>query len=532
MKNLTFRYIVGQPILNPNNFFGRVEQVDRFFNIINGDKSWAHQLIIGLRTAGKTSYLKYISNKTVIEQRIDPNTPRTSIVYIDMEKGVNTPEDFYNTVWQGIAKKLPINIAHLNTKTSHSHFEKFYDRIEEAVKLSRIVILLDEFDILIKSEKFDINFFRTLRSLICEFGERLILLVALNKSFEHLSEKIFIEDKTSYFFGVFYHLPIYLSQMTDDEARQVISKPAKSENIIFQEREIQKIIQLSGKLPFLLQAVSERWLSATKSKTSHDDIIKTVISDLIEQDNAISHTFSRFWRNFSNTEKEIMSLGVLKRLQHSNRIRELSRLANHGLIRRKFDNYEISSSLLENWINNFNKKVDPVPSKLANGMCVKIIRIFLASSSELREDRDAFELYFRQQNDRLRKEGLYIEIVRWENYLDAMSNTRLQDKYNQEIRNCDIFVSLFKTKTGKYTEEEFNVAIQTYKKTGKPQIYTYFQKAMVSTSVSNRADVQSLWDFQKKLEKLGHFYTEYESIDGLQRHFRDQLDMLRENDLL
>ena len=48
---------------------------------------------------------------------------------------------------------------------------------------------------------------------------------------------------------------------------------------------------------------------------------------------------------------------------------------------------------------------------------VRTVRIFLASSSELREDRDAFDLYFRQLNDELRREGLYLEIVRWENFL-------------------------------------------------------------------------------------------------------------------
>jgi hypothetical protein len=108
-----------------------------------------------------------------------------------------------------------------------------------------------------------------------------------------------------------------------------------------------------------------------------------------------------------------------------------------------------------------------------------------------------------------------------------MSNKRLQDEYNQAIRNCDLFVSLFKTKTGKYTEEEFDVAYQTFRRTGKPLIYTYFQKATVSTSPSNRDDLTSLWDFQKKLRELGHFYTEYESIADLQKQFRDQLDKLR-----
>src|SRR5262249_16834439 len=52
---------------------------------------------------------------------------------------------------------------------------------------------------------------------------------------------------------------------------------------------------------------------------------------------------------------------------------------------------------------------------------VRTIRIFLASSAELRKDRDAFDLYIRQQNDRLHNDGFYLEIDRWENFLDAMS---------------------------------------------------------------------------------------------------------------
>ena len=84
----------------------------------------------------------------------------------------------------------------------------------------------------------------------------------------------------------------------------------------------------------------------------------------------------------------------------------------------------------------------------------------------------------------------------------------------------------------RYTAEEFDVAWQNFRTTGKPRIYTYFRKATVSTSASNRDDLISLWDFQKKLGELGHFYTEYESIGSLQRQFRDQLDKLFADDLL
>ena len=53
--------------------------------------------------------------------------------------------------------------------------------------------------------------------------------------------------------------------------------------------------------------------------------------------------------------------------------------------------------------------------------------------------------------------------MRWENFLDAMSETRLQNEYNKAVRDCDVFVSLFFTKTGKFTEEEFDVAHQQFK---------------------------------------------------------------------
>ncbi|MEM1293249.1 MAG: hypothetical protein AAGH67_17435 [Cyanobacteria bacterium P01_H01_bin.162] len=195
---------------------------------------------------------------------------------------------------------------------------------------------------------------------------------------------------------------------------------------------------------------------------------------------------------------------------------------------------------LEQWFEQAGQALSPEPGETTSSKDVdslepersineKTIRIFLASSAELRDDRDAFDLYFRQLNDRLRQQGMYLQIVRWENFLDAMSNTRLQDEYNNKIRHCDIFVSLFKTKTGKYTEEEFDVAHQRFLDTGKPLIYTYFQKTTVSTSASNRDALMSLWDFQRKLSDLGHFQTEYESIDELKRHFRDQLDKLEDD---
>ncbi len=154
---------------------------------------------------------------------------------------------------------------------------------------------------------------------------------------------------------------------------------------------------------------------------------------------------------------------------------------------------------------------------------MKTIRIFIASSSELKDDREEFRMFISQENDRLHKKEIYLEIVQWENFLDAISDTRLQDEYNNAISGCDIVLCLFFTKVGKYSSEEFDTAYQVFKDKGKPKIWTYFKNAQINTG-SITDEINTLLAFKKKIGNLGHFYTEYTNIDNLINKYRTQLD--------
>jgi len=153
-------------------------------------------------------------------------------------------------------------------------------------------------------------------------------------------------------------------------------------------------------------------------------------------------------------------------------------------------------------------------------------KIFLASSSELKTDREQFEIFINRRNKVLIDKGVFLELILWEDFLDAMSVTRLQDEYNKAIRECDIFLMLFCTKVGMYTEEEFTTAFGQFEASKKPRVFTYFKKSDVPTTELNRDDVQSLWRFQDKLKNLGHFPTIYNNIEDLQLQFTQQLEKL------
>ncbi|MDJ0707757.1 MAG: COR domain-containing protein [Leptolyngbyaceae cyanobacterium MO_188.B28] len=153
---------------------------------------------------------------------------------------------------------------------------------------------------------------------------------------------------------------------------------------------------------------------------------------------------------------------------------------------------------------------------------MQTIKIFLASSSELKADREQFEIFINRKNKETIKTGVFLELALWEDFFNAMSKTRSQDEYNKVISNCDVFVSLFYTKVGQYTEEEFTTALETFKTREKPLIYTYFKNAAINTK-DITPEIITLLNFKKKLSDMEHFYQNYDGIDALIRQFGDQL---------
>lgn len=99
---------------------------------------------------------------------------------------------------------------------------------------------------------------------------------------------------------------------------------------------------------------------------------------------------------------------------------------------------------------------------------MKIINIFLASSNELKSDREDFVWKINRKNKILKHRKLFLNLDVWEDMSAKMSPTRSQDEYNKVIKNGDLFVLLAYNKVGMYTAEEFETAYGAFSVSEKP----------------------------------------------------------------
>ena len=149
---------------------------------------------------------------------------------------------------------------------------------------------------------------------------------------------------------------------------------------------------------------------------------------------------------------------------------------------------------------------------------MKTIKVFIASSEELKLERLEFTDMLQQLNRILKPRGLEIEPVKWE-YLDAsMGPVHKQEEYNRELKTCQMCLVLYWTKFGEYTESELNTAYTELCAGRNPQKrYVYFKDA---------AEITPEWQAFKDsfATKYGHFYCRFENVDTMRLSFLLQFE--------
>jgi hypothetical protein len=170
---------------------------------------------------------------------------------------------------------------------------------------------------------------------------------------------------------------------------------------------------------------------------------------------------------------------------------------------------------------------EPVVIPESQKFTVKIIRLFLASSSDLENERKEIGLWINRKNKELLQKNLFIELVVWEELLHSFQGKRVQEYFNEEMLRCDIVIALFYSKVGQFTKEEFELAYTSLKEGKKPHyLFVGFKTKLPDIVDLNFVKVIQL---RVQIEQNEQLYLSFESVSQLILKLDAQLNMCLAN---
>lgn len=163
---------------------------------------------------------------------------------------------------------------------------------------------------------------------------------------------------------------------------------------------------------------------------------------------------------------------------------------------------------------------------------MKKLRIFLASPSDIQEERNVVSLVV-EELQRTIGDILHVdlELIRWETHTFPDVGDDAQDVINKEIGDYDVLVGMMWKRFGTPTKradsgtgEEFDRAYEYFKTYNRPKIMFYFRTTPFYTrDLRELSQFGKVVRFRKKLEKLGVYLWEYNEPLEFERRVREHL---------
>jgi serine/threonine-protein kinase len=197
------------PICNPSDFIGHAGLIRRIFSRIGAERPQS-VAVIGGKKSGKTSLLTYLADTSVRERCLE-EPQRFVFAHESADSEMSRdPEGFLS----GLERLLP---------SVPDGFDNRYERLRHAIEAlhtegRRFVILLDDFHLITRNQRFPLEFFSFLRSLANNYN-----LAYVTTSFLELQKLCAIKDvQESPFFNIFTNLS--LGMLGDGESVDILHR--------------------------------------------------------------------------------------------------------------------------------------------------------------------------------------------------------------------------------------------------------------------------------------------------------------------
>ena len=348
---------------DPRYFYGREMELATILQGITAPEPSSF-LIIGMRSIGKTTLLKYLAHKdgarhkhnSYVGAEYAPGGPGVLLfVYLNFRTFGRG-----DSVFQMILRRLQAEIERNSLEGIPTVTPEPQDKtaLIDTLRLSlerlatqevRVVFLMDEFDtVVLTMDEEDDGLLRTL-------GNAASFVLATEEAISELRPEI---AEISPFLGIL--VPRVIGLLDEESAKELITDPAEKAERPFTSEEMGLILENGGRQPFLLTAVCEQFLEwRTRHKyspaTLHmmKDKSKAQLTLGLARLPHISETFSLFRKKMSAPEREVAySLAVGTEIDVTTKGTVIQSLANKALVYGDLEGerYRIFSNLFADFI--------------------------------------------------------------------------------------------------------------------------------------------------------------------------------------
>jgi tRNA A-37 threonylcarbamoyl transferase component Bud32 len=206
----------------------------------------------------------------------------------------------------------------------------------------KLVLLIDEFDVLCENHNFDLAFFNGLRSL-ATLG--VVYVTASKRTLFQLNREK--EVLGSPFFN--YFDPLYLGLFSEESALRLIREPSAERGVRFDEQMAAEILHLAGRHPFFLQRVCSIAfeMCCVKGEPLSQRDIEQVRA---KSGRALQDQMASYWEDLGPEEQQILLRVAAGQAVEQDSEVALENLAQQCFLVRSNGGYQLFSTLFKDYV--------------------------------------------------------------------------------------------------------------------------------------------------------------------------------------
>ncbi len=293
-------YHPGRPVDGGEGFFGRFGEVRNALSLLANVQCVS---IVGPRRIGKTSFLHYIADPSVLREHTS-DAGQFAFVFVGCAELSDLTRDRILEVMldraRTSAQQAGLNIGTRVSLAAGMSFIDFSNALAEFTRSGvKLVFLLDEFEFLAKNSSLDPALFAGLRSVATNLS-----VAYVTASCDSLLDLTFANSQVlgSPFFNIF--STIRLGLFEDSAARELIHKPSSAAGVTFSDATVEQIVSLADHHPFFIQIAC---FQAFEMQSKMQDLIAADYASLRERvEEDLRDHFRSAWGHLKPEERRAL----------------------------------------------------------------------------------------------------------------------------------------------------------------------------------------------------------------------------------